>query len=121
MRFKLIPLNDSKKQYQFDLTKISGQDWIAFMKDLILVNAVDAQNIEIYDINISIRDNIAKVKVQYQDDVFHNITMKIDEWGLSQFEPNSVSSILWRDVMIKYFAEDYKACLEDKIYDLESM
>ena len=121
MRFKLTPLNDSKKNYQFDLTQISEQDWMSFICDLISVNAVDSKSVEIYEINISIRDNVAKVKVQYQDDYFHEITMNIDEWGPTQFETSSLSSILWQDVMIKNFAEEYENCLSDRIDIIEKM
>ena len=104
MYFKLLSVDS--KPYQFNLSDIAEQDWKYFIEDLILGIAGN-KVVRSIMATVTIRDNNAKVKIAYCDDVHHEICFRLDEFGTKINNGNDSISVKWQQLMSARFGEEY--------------
>lgn len=115
----IIPLKCEGKDFKFDLYKISDQDWETFVNDIVFARLPNAKNVKINGAKVVIRDNKAKVSLFYNDGNYHEVLLKIDEFGRITQEYKDVISKIWQDLMFKYYGKAYKDALDSKFDTLK--
>ncbi len=111
MNFKLLIL-DNNPDADFNLTEITEQDWKFFVEDVVL-NITEGRRAHSIMGSVTIRGNKAKLKLAYQDGNYHEIVLRIDEFGVSTHNYNDKISSIWQDVMKARFGAKYSNALKN--------
>jgi len=107
MNFKLLNLDN--KEYEFNLGEITEQDWKYFLEDVVL-NWAGNKKVHSLMANVVIRDNKAKIKLGYCDKNYHEICLRLDEFGVTLNDKHGISQI-WQEFMGARFGEKYYKAL----------
>jgi len=102
---KIINGNGKKSKFEFDLANIDQAGWDRFVKHVIAGYANDLK-IKNTCYSVSIRSNIAKVQISWEDSKFHDVNLKLDTFG----EVNNYKSVIsghFRSVMSSLYGESY--------------
>ena len=112
MQARIIDLNCRDKEYKFNLSVISEQEWRNLAHNIVLYKG---QNIKILELNgykIVIRDNKAKIKLFYQDTAYHELEYHFDEFGRpSKLYQDDVSEFM-QEIMLCHYGAEYQKALE---------
>ena len=111
MNFKLLIL-DNNPDAEFNLTDLSEQDWQYFAEDIVL-NIAEGKTVRSLMGSVTIRGNNAKLKLAYQDGNYHEIVLRIDEFGVSTHNYSDNISRIWQDVMKARFGAKYSKALQN--------
>ena len=114
MNFKLLNLDDKNKDFKFNLSTISEQDWKFFLEDVVL-NISEKKQVRSIMASVTIRDNKAKIKLAYEDGNYHEISMTIDAFGSAAHNYSDNVSHIWQDVMGARFGKDYNTELKANV------
>lgn len=112
MQTRVIDLNCKDKGYKFNLSVITEVDWRDFAYNVVLENDNCAKKIQFNGYKVVIRDNRAKVKIFYQDHAYHELEYRIDVLGRISKKYQDVVSVIWREMLQKYFGEEYSKFVE---------
>ena len=113
MNFKFIDLG-SAKQDKYKLGAISEQDWKLLIEDIVL-NLSENKQVRSIMSTVSIRDNKAKVKLAYDDGVYHEMVIRLDEFGLEVHNYSDIVSKLLQERMIALYGQEYELDVEAAI------
>ena len=119
MAILIIPLKCEGKEFEFDLYKIADQHWEKFIKDIVFAKLPNAKNVKINGAKIIIRDNKAKVSLFYNDGNYHEVLLRLDEFGRISQEYKDEISKIWQDLMFDYYGKKYKDALDSKFDTLK--
>ena len=107
MQTRLIDLNCKEKNYEFNISVVTENDWKNFVYSVVLEKGEYIGNLEIKGFKVVIRDNKAKVKIFYQSNDYHEVEYHLDEFGRSSMNCCDNVSSIWQDVMLKYYGKKY--------------
>ena len=108
MQTKVIDINCKDKEYKFNISVVSDEDWEQFVYNVVLEKGDFDKKFEINGYKVVIRDNKAKVKIFYQDNAYHELEYRLDIFGRAVNKYEDFVSVLWQDVMTKYYGEEYQ-------------
>ena len=77
MKLKLLNFNDSRKNYECDLSAINKEMWECFISEIVIIDCSNLESVSSAQAAISIRDNRAKIKVEYQDEENHKLNYSL--------------------------------------------
>lgn len=117
MQTRLINLNCKEKDYKFNMSVVTEQDIENLAHNIILVKT-NSKTLVLNGFKVVVRDNKAKLKLFYKDNLFHDVEYILDEFGLINDNYQDVVSELWQDVMRKYYDEEYDEALKEKLSSL---
>ena len=115
MQTRVIDLNCKEKEYQFNLSVITESDWENLAHSIVLEMGRNVKELELTGYKVVIRDNKVKFKVFFQDDAYHELEYHLDALGRKSKSYQDVVSILWNEVMEKYYGAEYAKFVELKL------
>ena len=114
MNFMLLDLDGKKQNCKFDLSTISENDWKFFLEDVVM-NLSAGKHVRSISAKVKIRDNQAKVKMNYEDGNYHEVVLTIDPFGVACRNYSDLVSELWQDMARARFSDEYPKELEARI------
>ena len=110
MQFKLLNLNNSKKDYKFNLSAINEHAWKCFVYDVVLNNCASVDNVSEIRASITIRENLAKVMIGYQDVKYNELSFTLSPNKTFVGKQDEVISEVWRSTLAAVYGAK---CLEE--------
>ncbi|MBQ9795713.1 MAG: hypothetical protein IJW36_01950 [Clostridia bacterium] len=110
MDFEVFSLDNG--DYEFNLSDISKKDWQYFIEDIILSFAGN-KSVRSVMATVTIRDNNAKIKIAYCDDNYHEVCIRLDEFGTKLSNKNDAISKTWQQFMLARFGKKYLKALAE--------
>ena len=108
MLFRLLNLNEKDKHYKFDLGELVIPDWDVFFEGVAVANSGQIpRRLKIEQARVTIRDNVAKVKMTYIDNAFHDLSIVVDQFGVKSSGYSDDASKVWQKMMGDKFGQDY--------------
>ena len=111
MDIRILNLDD--KKYEFSLSELSKIEWQMFLESVILDYA-GPRAIHTAMASVSVRDNNAKVKLAYVSENYHEMCIRLDEFG-SKHDRDSLISRDWQFVMAEHFGHSYAEALAESV------
>ena len=111
MEVRVVNLDD--KKYEFGLAEISHGEWQLFLKDVVMAEA-GSRSVRTAMSSVVIRDNQAKVKLAYLNDNYHEMCIRLDEYG-SLHDRESEISKSWQMIMNDHFGIEYAKSLDNEM------
>lgn len=119
MQFNIVPLNCRDKQYEFNIVAVREDDWIKFVKSVLLARTDNVSSVSLTGFKVVIRDNIAKVVLYWKDEEFyHEFKFHLDPFGRVSKDYKDLVSEIWQNLMGDYYGEEYNSALEAKLANL---
>ena len=106
-------VNLDSKEYEFSLSDISNGEWQTFARDVVLAEA-GSKAVRNAMSSVVIRDNKAKVQLAYLSDNYHEMCIRLDEYG-SLHDRESEISKSWQMIMNDRFGYEYAKALDSEI------
>ena len=107
MQFKLLNLNNPKKNYQFDLSAIDNNAWKRFIYDVVLSTSNSIENVDEICASITIRENQAKTMIGYQDNKYNQLNFTLSPLKSYVGENNNELIELWQSMLASVYGEEY--------------
>lgn len=115
MQTRIIDLNCRDKEYKFNFSIVSEEEWRDFAHNVVLYKGQNIKTLELNGYKIVIRDNKVKVKLFYQDVAYHELEYHLDEFGRASKNYQDVISEFIQEIMSEHYGEKYeKALVESK-------
>lgn len=73
MKLKLLNFNDSRKNYEYDLSAINKKMWECLISEVVIMDCSNLDDVSSAQAKVSIRDNLAKMKIAYYDGINHEL------------------------------------------------
>ena len=118
MQARIIDLNCKEKEYKFNLSVVSQEMWGRCIRDILMVRASSTKGVIITGFKVTIRDNVAKVMLCWKDDLYHEFTCHLDEFGRISKNYKDLVSEIWQNIMFEYYGEEYRTQLDSKLDNL---
>ena len=115
MEIKIISVDNAN--YEFSLAELSKSEWQFFLEGIIIGEA-GTKAVHTAMANVSIRDNNAKVKLAFVSDNYHEMCVRLDEYGSTHSRDCDISKS-WQLVMSSHFGCNYAKSLSDAISKAE--
>lgn len=119
MRTIVIDVNE-KNNARYSISAVTKEDWDKLIKSVILNRVQNSESIKLYPSFVNIRDNVAKVKICWEDDFYHEFECHVDEFGRKSKEYQDIVSQIWQNIMTEYYQEDYVQELNAKLEELKT-
>ena len=115
MQTRIIDLNRKEMNFEFRINVFSSDEWVDFAHQIIWAKGENVRNLELIGLKVVIRDNVAKVKIFYQDAFYHELEYYFDEFGRIDKQYKDVASNIWQQVMLSRYGEKYDIALRSKM------
>ena len=120
MQYIISDLNCNEKEYKFNLSNITEQEWTKFARDVLVACLPVLRGTKITGYRVKIRDNKAKVLICWKDEAYHEKEFHLDEFGRVSKNYQDIVSNIWQNVMSARFGEEYDNELNAKLSELKS-
>ena len=114
MQARLIDLNCKDKEYEFNMSVLTENNWNNFAHNVVLAKGEYIKSLELNGYKVVIRDNKAKFKLFYKDSFYHELEYHLDCFGRVSKNYDDIVSSLFQDVMAEHYGEDYENALKLK-------
>ena len=114
MQVRIIDLNCEDKKYKFNLSVVSQDVWLNFMKEVLISRIEFAKTVTITGFKVTIRDNVAKVLLCWKDDLYHEFSCHLDPFGRVSKDYKDIVSEIWQNIMNDYYGEEYQKSIPSK-------
>ena len=121
MPLVLMNLNEKNSNHQFDISVIDEKVWTNLAYDIVLAKGKRVNTLELKSAKIVIRDNKAKFKICFQDDLFHEHEYHLDTFGRASRAYSDIVSEMFQDIMEHYYGEEYKVALDNKLEEVNQI
>lgn len=119
MQTVVVDVNE-KNDNKFNISVVSKDDWTKFTKTIIVGRLNEDKSVKMLGSFVNIRDNKAKVKICWEDNLYHEFEFHIDEFGRSSKGYQDLVSQIWQNIMTDYYQEEYVIELDAKLVELQS-
>lgn len=120
MKKAIIDLNCKDKDYKFNLSVVTENDWVDFAQAIVLNKGENVEGLQLNGFKVVVRDNKAKIKLYYQDLFYHELEYHLDEFGRNSKNYEDVVSVLFQSIMKKYYGAEYELELSNKLKSLDT-
>lgn len=118
MQARIIDLNCKDKEYKFNLSIVSQDMWLRFIRDVLLVRVSSVEGVSITGFKVTIRDNVAKILLCWKDDLYHEFNFHLDAFGRVSKNYKDLVSEIWQNIMNEYYGDEYRSSLDSKLGNL---
>jgi len=120
MQYVISDLNCSDKEYKFNLSNLTQEEWTKFSRDVLVSCLPILKGTKITGFRVKIRDNKAKVLICWKDDAYHEYEFHLNEFGRASQNYQDIVSNIWQNLMSARFGEEYNNELNGKLSELKS-
>ena len=107
MQLKLLDLNNPKTDYEFNLSAINKRTWECFVYDVVLCECESIDNVVQIGSSITIRDNLAKMKVAYQDSKYNELNLTLSPMKTFDGKHGTEISEAWHATVASVYGKEY--------------
>ena len=115
MPLVLMNLNEKNTSYQFDMSVIDEEIWSDMAHAIVLAKGKRMKLLELKSAKVVIRENKAKFKVCFQDDLYHEHEYHLDVFGRDSRDYLDLVSEMFQDVMKSYYGAEYEKALSQRL------
>ena len=115
MQSIISDLNCSEKEYKFNLSDLTREEWTKFARDVLITCLPVLRGTRITGYRVKIRDNKAKVLICWKDEAYHEKEFHLDEFGRVSKNYQDVVSNIWQNIMSDHFGKEYNRVLSPKL------
>lgn len=118
MQTRIIDLNCKERNFEFNLSVLSGEEWEDIAHQIVLIKGEKVKCLELVGLKVVIRDNVAKFKAYYQDSAYHELEYHFSEFGRASKQYQDITSKIWQKTMFEHYGERYNNALEAKLNEV---
>ena len=111
----LINLNDKDASYQFDMSVVDEEAWSIMAQEIVLAKGKRVKSLALKSAKVVIRENKAKFKVCFQDDLYHEHEYHLDVFGRDSRDYLDLVSEMFQDTMKSYYGAEYEEALNQRL------
>ena len=115
MQLVLVNLNCDTNKYKFDMSAITEEEWNKLAHEIVLTKGQHVKILELKGAKVVIRDNKAKMKVFFQDGLYHEHEYHLDVFGRESRQYADVVSEMFQGLMASYYGDSYRIALKEKL------
>ncbi len=119
METRVVDYTCKDNQHEFNISKVSKQDWNKFSREVLISRVNATQRITVKDASVVIRDNVAKYNVAWQDALgYHEFACHLDPFGRASKNYSDLVSEIWQNIMTDYYGKEYQTELNKELNQL---
>ena len=121
MSLVVMNLNDKNEQHQFDMSVIHEEVWDNLAHDIVLAKGKQVNGLGLKSAKVVVRGNKAKLKICFQDDLYHEHEYHLDVFGRASRNYSDLVSEMFQDIMKHYYGEEYEVALNNKLEEVNQI
>ena len=109
----ILNFNNDTKKYKYDLSVMEKDEWLEFADQVVFETIGWVNEFELLTYKVSIVDNIAKVKLAYNElpfegkPIYHECKFKLNEFGKEETNYSDPTSKALQLYMFKHYGNEY--------------
>ena len=116
----IIDLNCDDKEYKFNLSNITKEEWTKFARDVLIARLPVLKGTRMTGFRVKIRDNIARVRIAWEDEAWHEKEYRLNEFGRPTRNYQDIVSNIWQNLMSARFGQEYVQELNVKLDEVKT-